>query len=588
MPDTFENLASTIPIACLADRARVRRFTSPARTVAASEIHEVAPVLAQIESEAVKGRVAIGYVAYEAAPAFDKALHVHPQGDIPLAWFAIFDHDGERDTQDPAEVTPTPRLDWGSDVDDSSYREAVGRIREWLAAGDTYQVNYTYSTRAAFRGDPLGFFYAMRAAQPTELGVYLDLGRFVIASASPELFFRLDGDRIVSRPMKGTAPRGLWFADDEKRGTDLHASAKERAENVMIVDMVRNDLGRIARTNSVRVDSLFDIERFPTLWQMTSTVRADTDASLAQIFGALFPCASVTGAPKVRTMEIIRELETRPRGAYCGALGWVGPGRKAQFNVGIRTATLDRASGVVSYPVGSGITWDSIAASEHAECRLKASVLAHRLPCFELLESFRWDEGYTYLDRHLTRLRQSATYFGFAFDESRIRAALATCAESLTAPAKVRLLLDRHGNASVTASLLAESNEVHIGLAVEPVDSSNVFLYHKTTQRQIYDCARASRPDLDDVILWNERKEVTESSIANLCVRFGDTWYTPAVDCGLLPGVMRAELLDAHRIREAHIRVSELAAADEIALVNSVRGWMPATLVGARRTATLA
>ncbi len=555
----------------------MRSFASPARELAAYSPADVLAVLREVEREAAAGRVAIGCVAYEAAPAFDPALCVHAPGELPLAWFAVFDGEPESDHAHP-ETAPVSALRWRPAVDRSAYRAALDRVRAWIAAGDTYQVNYTYSTRADFHGDAWTFFQSMANAQPTEFGAYLDLGRFAIASVSPELFFRLDGDRIVTRPMKGTAGRGLWFADDEQRAAALRASPKERAENVMIVDMIRNDLGRIARVGSVEVASLFDTERHPTVWQMTSTVEARTDAALPEIFQALFPSASVTGAPKVRTMEIIRELETGPRGVYCGAIGWVGPGRRAQFSVGIRTATIDRESRTATYHVGSGITWDSIVEAEQDECRLKAGVLRRCRPSFDLLESLRWEGGFARLDRHLERLRDSAAYFAFEFDETAIRAALDERARTLQEPSKVRLLLTRRGRVSVEAQPLATPRVVRLGVASEPIDATDVFLYHKTTRRVVYDNARVMRPDCDDVILWNERGEVTESSIANVCVRHGDVWFTPPVSAGLLPGVMRGELLREGRIRESRLPLADLHAADEIALVNSVRGWMPASL----------
>jgi para-aminobenzoate synthetase/4-amino-4-deoxychorismate lyase len=280
-------------------------------------------------------------------------------------------------------------------------------------------------------------------------------------------------------------------------------------------------------------------------------------------------------------MEIIRELEHTPRGVYCGALGWVGPGRRAQFSVGIRTATIDRATNTATYPVGSGVTWDSIAEAEHDECRLKANVLRHRRPDFDLLESLRWEGGYTVLQQHLARLRDSAAYFAFEFDESAIRSALDAFAAELTVPSKVRLSLTRHGRVSIETQPLRAPRTLRLGIASDPIDSSDVFLYHKTTRRDVYDRARSLRPGCDDVILWNEQGDVTESTIANVCVRRGGMWNTPPVDCGLLPGVMRAELLREGRIHEARMTLADLHAADEIALINSVRGWIRVTLADA-------
>jgi len=561
------------PVVCLAERAGCGEFSRPIRVVEAGRVEDVVAVLDEVEREAAAGRTCVGFVSYEAAAAFDAALGVHALTEFPLAWFAIFEGDGTQRRPTPALVAPP--LSWAPALRSDHYSDAIGRIREWIAAGDTYQVNFTYPTHAAFRGDAWGLFASLFRAQPTDLGMYLDLGRYAVASVSPELFFELDGDRIVTRPMKGTARRGLSSAEDDAQAVALRASDKERAENIMIVDMIRNDLGRIARTGTVSVASLFDVERHPTVWQMTSTVEARTDAALAEVFRALFPSASVTGAPKVRTMEIIRELEPGARGVYCGALGTVGPGRRARFSVGIRTATVDRAAGTATYHVGSGITWDSVAAAEQDECRAKANVLTHRRRQFQLLESLLWDGGYYLLDAHLERLRASAAYFDFAMDDERVRRELEQCASALRAASKVRLLLGRGGEVSVEAGPATVNRPVTVALAREPVDSGDVFLYHKTTRREAYSGALASVPGVDDAILWNERGEVTESTTANVLVRRGGEWITPPVSSGLLAGVMRGELLREGRIREARVTLAEFAAADEIALVNSVRRWIP-------------
>jgi para-aminobenzoate synthetase/4-amino-4-deoxychorismate lyase len=557
----------------------VRAFDNPLRIVTAYRPSEVVPALIEVEREAGEGRAAAGFVAYEAAPAFDSALVTHDAGPLPLVWFAVYAADSERRDSPPAGAV-TPTLPWRSTCSPENYRAAADRIRALIAAGDTYQVNFTFPMCASFSGDAWPLFAALTAAQPTDFGAYLDTGQFAVLSASPELFFRLDGDAIVCRPMKGTAPRGLSSEDDEARARALRDSAKERAENVMIVDMVRNDLGRIAEIGSVRVPSLFDTERHPTVWQMTSTVSASTSATLPEIFGALFPSASVTGAPKVRTMKIIRELEASPRGVYCGAIGWIGPGRRAQFSVGIRTVTVDRAARAANYHVGSGITWDSAADAEYDECLLKASVLHDRRSPFDLIESLRWDNGYPLLEDHLSRLRESAGYFDFAYDEAAVRAALERCARELRVPSKVRLLLSKAGAVSTGAQPLAEPRVLRVGLAPGPVDSSNVFLYHKTTLRDIYERAKATRPDCDDVLLSNERGDLTESTIANIVVRRGSTWYTPPVSAGLLGGVMRAKLLREGTIREARLTAAHLESADEVCLVNSVRGWIQAELAG--------
>lgn len=565
--------SDSAPIVRRVTRAGGYAFGVPVRVVCARRQDEVVPVLAEVEREAAAGRVAAGFVSYDAAPAFDPALVVHGNERLPLAWFAMYEAVPAGDTSSADEVS-APVLDWQPDLSSADYRAALDRIRGWIAAGDTYQVNFTFPMRARFEGDAGALFQALVAAQPTDFGWYMDAGDFAVLSVSPELFFRLDGERIVCKPMKGTAPRGLWSGDDRRCAQMLRDSEKDRAENVMIVDMVRNDSGRIAEIGTVRVDSLFDTERLDTCWQMTSTVKARTQATLPEIFSALFPSASVTGAPKVRTMQIIRELEASSRGVYCGAIGTVGPGRSAEFSVGIRTVTVDRVRREAIYNVGSGVTWDSAPHVEFEECLLKAAVLTHRRPDFDLLESLRWDGDYWLLEGHLDRLEQSAAYFGFAFDERKIREELIRFSDTLNAAAKVRLTLSRGGRVAISAAPLGEPAAWRIGVSPEPVDSADVFLYHKTTHRAVYERASVLCPGMDDVILWNERRELTESTRANIALRLGERWFTPPVASGLLGGVYRAQLLREGAVHERVLTLDDLDAADEVRLINSVRGWI--------------
>ena len=557
-----------------------RTLAEPAGVLVARTLADVLPLLAEVESATRRGLHAAGFVAYEAAPAFDAHLTVHPPDNRPLAWFLL--GRGLLPAAPPAAPPPTPA--WRADTDAAGHAAGVRRIRELIAAGETYQVNYTFRQHADAGPDALAW-QAFPLRQPHGVGACFTAPEFIVASASPELFFARAGDRIVCRPMKGTAARGRWSAEDAAQRDRLCASAKDRAENVMIVDMVRNDLGRVARGGTVRTPRLFDIERYPTVWQMTSTVEAETSAPLPELFQALFPSASVTGAPKVRTMQIIRALETSPRGLYTGAAGWVGPGGAARFNVAIRTAWVDREAGQVEYGTGSGIVWDSDPAAEHEECLAKTRVLGWSPPDFSLLETLAWrpDAGYVLLAQHLQRLADSAAYFGFRFDRATVEAALASADAAFAAPRRVRLLLDASGAPRIESaplSLPPAPPPFHVQWASHPMRSADVLLYHKTTDRHAYDAARASCPGADDALLWNERGELTESTIANVAVRLGDAWYTPPLGCGLLPGVMRAQLLGEGRIRERTIRREELARGAELALFNSVRGWWPARLAG--------
>ncbi|HZY40371.1 MAG TPA: chorismate-binding protein, partial [Anaerolineae bacterium] len=405
-----------------------------------------------------------------------------------------------------------------------------------------------------------------------------------------ELFFQLSGRTLASKPMKGTAARGRTLAEDHAQADWLHHSAKNRAENVMIVDMIRNDLGRIAEIGSVRVPILFEVERYPTVLQMTSTVTAQlaaaqTDAPLTNIMTALFPCASITGAPKVRTMQIIADLETTPRGVYTGCIGYVSPQCEAQFNVAIRTVTINRDMGQAEYGVGGGIVWDSDAADEWRECEIKTRVLTQLAHPCDLIESILWtpDGSYCLLDRHLARLAESAEYFNSPIDLPAIQDQLAALGATLSPAAhKVRVSVTQRGHVSIAATPLSEiplPPVMRVKLAAQPIDSGNVFLYHKTTRRDVYEAARATQSDCDDVILWNERGEITESTIANVVVGLNGKRYTSPIDCGLLPGTFRADLIERGLIHERVISKEELFAATHVWLINSVRGWLECQLI---------
>ena len=566
-----------------AEDGRWLKFHQPVQQFTTSNLADVLPLLRAVETAVnQQGLWAAGYLSYEAAPAFDSALVVRsPPTDLPLLWFGLFAPENVIPFDLPAAGDQNYQLgDWQPTVDESAYQAAIGAIKEQIARGETYQVNYTFRQHAPFQGDSFALFLDLYRAQQSAHAAYLDLGPWVICSASPELFFALDGRTVTTRPMKGTAARGLTLAEDEAQANWLHHSEKNRAENVMIVDMIRNDLGRVAELGSVAVPHLFAVERYPTLWQMTSTVTAQSDRSWTDLLTALFPCASITGAPKVRTMQIIAALETAPRGIYCGSIGYLAPNRRARFNVAIRTVTIDRRRDLAEYGVGGGIVWDSSAEGEFAECRLKAQLLTHSQPPFELLETVRWQpgDGYCLLDYHLRRLREAAVYFSIPLDLNRVQAELKRAVAHQKEPLKVRLLVKRTGDARAEIGPLPDRPLRTVGLAARPVDRSNPFLYHKTTYREPYDQARASCPDSDDVLLWNEQGELTESTIANLVVQYQGEWLTPPVSSGLLPGTMRQFLLDQGRIREAVIPRRWLPDCAQIVLVNSVRGWQPVSL----------
>ncbi len=549
----------------------------------ARRMEDVRPALERIDEAARQGRWTTLALAYEAAPAFDAAMRVHapdPDGP-PLLWAAIFPGPSPRPKSHSGAYSHTP---WTPLVDRDRYDAAVARIREHIRQGETYQANYTLPFACDFTGDVLAWWQDLALAQQAGYTAFLDTGRFKILSLSPELFFRRRGSRIEARPMKGTLARGRWLEEDLAHRDQLAACPKNRAENVMITDLTRNDLGRVARPGSVRVDALCAVEPYPTLWQMISRVRAELPegACLADILAALFPCGSITGAPKIRTMGILRDLEPHARGLYCGAVGHVAPGGDCCFNVPIRTVVLDADTGRARFHVGGGITWDSSARDEYGECLVKMRFLSRPRPAFELLETLLLDRGrFAYLEAHLDRLAASARYFGFACSRDRIRSVLAALANQCgTGRHLVRLLVDERGQTHIEQRPLPrEPRRTRVvDWASKPVDSSDPFLFHKTTRREIYDQALARCPDCDDVLLVNEHGQVTESCRANLVVLLDGRLWTPARRCGLLNGVFRQQLLDRGLVRERVLRKKDVERAERLWLVNSVRRWMPAIL----------
>lgn len=608
-------------------------FRDPRHVVVAHRTAEVVPALDAVARAVDAGRYAAGYLAYEAAPAFDPAMRVRGGSRMPLLWFGLFDGP----EQDPPELEGAPRavrdrgvashaaerpdgeagpghsrLDWRLEPGQAEYHSAVAAIRSAIAEGRTYQVNLTARMRASFQGDPWALYHRMRRAQGEGYHAFLDLGRHVVMSASPELFFRVDGGRITTRPMKGTRPRGRWPAEDAALKAELSGSGKERAENLMIVDLLRNDVGRVSRTGTVGVPHLMDVERYRTVWQLTSTVTGALrdDAGLVDLFRALFPCGSVTGAPKISTMDVIAGLERAPREVYCGAIGVVRPGGDCAFSVPIRTVWLDRDRARLEYGTGGGVVWDSRPELEYRELLAKSAIVRETWPEFRLIETLRLEEGrFARRDLHLDRLRRSAAYFGFPFPVDEIRDTLETLRAGCGRQRRrVRITLSPTGRVEAVDEPLVgpagrdtapaarkghsdggpdstddDSPGEVFDLASEPVSSTDRFLFHKTTHRAAYDHRRAAAPAaLFDVLLFNERGEVTEFTRGNVVVELDGELFTPPVAAGLLAGCLRQELLDRGAIVERTIRIAELDRAARIWLINSVRGWVRVSRRSAR------
>ena len=571
------------------DRALVLR--EPVGILQALRPEEVAGLLCRVERAVSDGAWAAGFVTYEAAPGLDPSLTVRrpapgrPFCDLPLAWFALFARaEHSKPVAPPAAGGSSPAR-WRPETSDADYEAAVGRIRDRIAAGETYQCNLTTRLRAQVGGDPSDLYASLASGQQGAHCARLDTGRFAVLCASPELFFEWRGDRVTTRPMKGTAPRGRFEAEDEAFSKALLTSEKERAENLMIVDLVRSDLGRIAEWGSVTVDSLFTREQFPTVWQLTSSVSASArpGTGLVDLFRALFPAGSVTGAPKRRTMELIAELEPSPRGVYCGAVGFVAPPGtevNARFSVPIRTVLVDRRSGEAEYGTGGGITWSSDPAAEREELWAKARIL-DRQESYDLVETMAFvpGRGVRNEERHLARLRFSAGRLGFRFDRTAIRDAIEGAASRLVEPSRLRLTLSRAGAITTDTSGLPSAGPVRLAVDDEPVDSADLLLFHKTTRRDPYVARAARHPGVDDVVLVNERGRPTETTIANLLVEIGGRWWTPPVDAGCLPGVERGRLIDEGLVAERDLTIEDLGRADRLAVVSSLRGRRAATLV---------
>jgi para-aminobenzoate synthetase/4-amino-4-deoxychorismate lyase len=558
-------------------------FQHPIQVLTAHQIADVMPLLQTVQQQVEQGFYAAGFVGYEAAPAFDPSFQVNPHGNFPLAWFGLYEPPEQVEL--PECSSPFPDLGWTPSISRQQYRDAIHRIKECIAQGVTYQVNFSFRLNAPFPHDSWDYFVHLMHAQAGLYGAFINLDDWTICCASPELFFQQNGKTLISRPMKGTAPRGLTYRGDRHLATNLYHSSKNQAENLMIVDMIRNDMGRIAEIGSVQVPRLFDVEQYPTLWQMTSPVTCTTSANLAELFQALFPCASITGAPKSSTMQIIATLEDTPRRIYTGAIGFVTPEHTAQFNVAIRTVLIDKTNQMAEYGVGGGIVWDSVEHDEYDECCTKAKILTQTRPSFELLESLLWtpEQHYFLLDLHLQRLQESANYFAFSVDLADVQKQLEAIAQNLPPnPYKIRLCVSKRGEIRVESHPLIQRDStqpLRVALARHPVDSSDVFLYHKTTHRVIYEKAKQTHPDVDDVLLWNERGELTESCIANLVVEWNGQWYTPPVECGLLAGTLRNWLLQQGKLQERVLHLDDLQNCTRFFLINSVRQIQNAIMV---------
>ncbi|WP_263351010.1 aminodeoxychorismate synthase component I [Acidicapsa acidisoli] len=599
-----------------AENYRSYLFTRPRQILGAADSYAHKSLFVAIERALADGDWVAGFFSYEYSAQMQSRGHGDAKNSpTPLAWLGVFakpfvfnhrsgQFEGDAPTDFASDEGSPPEanyeisdLRWSLSSED--YAWEIAAIHEYIRAGDTYQVNFTHKLHFDFSGSAAALFRAVTACQPVPYSAFLHAEDWKILSFSPELFFRRKGSQILTRPMKGTAPRGADCAEDEAMAAWLQNNGKNRSENVMIVDLLRNDLGRICEFGSVDARRLFSIEKYETLFQMTSeisgTLRADV--SNDEIFRSLFPCGSITGAPKLRTMEIIRELEVEPRGVYTGAIGFFSPHSEAVFSVPIRTVLLTGSRGEMG--VGSGIVIDSQANEEYRECRLKSRFLtgsvkreAENEP-FQLIESILWQDGYCRLSMHIERLELSARYFGFRFDQTAILASLEAVECDLTPGqrTKVRLTLDRDGAMQITHAAAAENMPGKVVVSAHRVRSSDRLLRHKTTRRRLFDeqYQWAAALGFVDVLFLNERDEVTQGAISNLFVVKNGQWFTPPVSCGVLPGVYRRHLLEARPdATEKVLHLADLASADAVYLCNAIRGCTEVTAIEGIRSETQA
>ncbi len=563
------------------------QFCEPLHILSADKISDVLPTLKAVSEFAAQGFWCVGYVPYEASPAFDSACQVHSRTKgLPLAWFGVYKQ--SMPLEAPSLQTP-PHLVWQASETRETFDTSLQAIHDAIAAGDVYQVNYTSPIHAPLPPDisqdgMRAWFDALRRAQPGGYAAHIDTGQEQILSVSPELFFDWREGQLLMRPMKGTAPRGVDAKDDASRADALRASPKEQAENVMIVDLVRNDVSRIALPHSVKVPRLFQLQALPTVWQMTSDVQAQTrpGTTLVEVFKALFPCGSITGAPKLQAMRLIRELEPQARGVYCGAIGVVRPGGHATFNVAIRTIAAHK--GVAQCGVGSGITADASKQGEWYEWQAKRGFLERASQDFDLLETLALHNGqYRHLELHLQRMRAAAQHFGYDWDATAVRSLLAQLAADLpTGLHRVRLCSNAHGHVDAKAFVLAPTTQpVRLRLASSAIaEAHSEFVRFKTTRRAHYEKFSPTDPDDFDTLLWNTDGQLTECTRGNIALLVKGQWLTPRLDCGLLGGVGRQVALKEGWLQEAVLTVhDDLPRAQELRFINSLRGCLPAQWV---------
>ncbi len=609
---TFLRWVEDQPDAVVLETARPGRsefrsyiFLEPHSTIECYALEEVSGCLEQLENAVDEGSFAAGFMAYELGYAFEDGFSGGGKAATPLMWFGLYeepwiynhrskafesgeeralkiaaDLEGSHYAPTIREIVPAPSMD------EEEFHRALHQIKQHIRNGNTYQVNFSFKVSFPWEHCLADLYCQLRGRQRVAYTAFVKMDRNSMLSFSPELFLCLQNDQLTLRPMKGTAPRGRTPDEDERNRRRLLDSAKDRAENLMIVDLLRNDVGRIAKVGSVKVPEYYAVEEYETVYQATSVIEAELrpGCSLQELIRGVFPSGSVTGAPKIRTMQIIQELEREPRGVYTGSVGFFSPGRQSVFNVAIRTVVVDGEQGLAEMGVGSGVTYDSDNAAEYRECLTKARFLGGSLYDLELLETLRWDRtsGWFLLEEHCRRAENSASHFGFSFDPGEMRDSLRLHEEKLQGESegndvfRVRMVVNRRGEVRISHRRIAPARDIEsVAIALQRIDPCNRFLYHKTSKRAGYDRALRSAQEMGlfDLVFLNERGEVAEGARSNVVIRQGSQHFTPPVDCGLLPGLFRQYLLDSQEIaiEERVLYPADFASADEVFLCNSVR-----------------
>lgn len=572
-------------------------FTNPVDIISCYKPNEIKDAFRQIKEHLNNNHYATGFFSYEMGYGFENLYKTKKSYKFPLLWLGIFksaivfDHYTNKFLNKPPsflkeikpQLTDYKINNLKLNVNQKSYFDSIGKIKKLLKQGDTYEVNYTMKYKFDFKGSPYQLYHTLRNNQSVAYSAFIKTEDFKILSFSPELFFRKKGKNIQTKPMKGTIERGRDLKEDALNKNGLNRDEKNRAENLMIVDLLRNDLGRISEIDSVKVEDIFCVEKYETLFQMTSTIKSilKKDIGYYDLFKSLFPSGSVSGAPKIRTMQIIKKIEKEERGVYTGAIGLFKPDGKAMFNVAIRTILLEPvglrgAKGEMG--IGSGIVYDSEPEQEYKECLLKANFLVGPQKEFQLIETILWSKKFFLLESHLKRLRESAKYFDFCYNENYIKKALLQVKKRFKPnfSYRVRLLLFKNGDVSITYRCQKEKSVLRqiVAISEQKTNSKDNFLYYKTTFRQLYDKEYQKYKKLGyyDVLFRNERNEITEGAISNIFIKVKGKYWTPPISCGLLNGVYRKYFLDKKKdVQEKILTLEDIQNADEIYLTNSVR-----------------